>query len=165
MRLLQTFGIVSTSLGTSPFLFLLPFNRRLITQLTAHLALATNLATFAPISNGPSYSVGIPPSSSISQSSKGGIYLSLSAPSSFQWVGLGIGSSMAGSTIFVMYADGTGNVTISGRDGGQGHVEPQLDSTLMTGVTLLAGSGVINNTMVANVHCTLPHKCSEREED
>lgn len=60
---------------------------------------------------------------------------------------------MAGATIFVMYADGNGNVTISGRDGGQGHVEPELDSTLMAGVTLLEGSGVNGSVMTANVHC------------
>lgn len=61
---------------------------------------------------------------------------------------------MAGATIFVMYADGTGNVTISARDGGQGHVEPQHDSTIQSGVTLLAGSGIVGGNMIANVHCT-----------
>ena len=60
---------------------------------------------------------------------------------------------MAGATIFVMYADGKGNVTISGRDGGQGHVEPELDSALMGGVTLLEGSGVNGSVMTANVRC------------
>ena len=60
---------------------------------------------------------------------------------------------MAQAVIFVMYADGAGNVTISGRAGGGGHVEPQLDSELMAGVTLLAGSGIVNGKMVANVHC------------
>ncbi|TVY19964.1 Cytochrome b561 and DOMON domain-containing protein, partial [Lachnellula arida] len=102
----------------------------------------------------PSYSVGIPPNSPISTSSPGGIYFSLSAPTSYQWIGLGIGKQMAGATIFVMYADGNGNVTISGRDGGQGHVEPELDSALMAGVTLLEGSGVNGSVMTANVHCT-----------
>jgi len=61
---------------------------------------------------------------------------------------------MAGAKIFVMYADGTGNVTISARDGGGGHVEPQLDSTIMSGITLLEGSGIVGDTMVANVLCT-----------
>ncbi|TVY31409.1 Cytochrome b561 and DOMON domain-containing protein, partial [Lachnellula subtilissima] len=118
--------------------------------------LASSLATYAPISSGPSYSVGIPPNSPISTSSQGGIYFSLSAPTSYQWVGLGIGKQMAGATIFVMYADGNGNVTISGRDGGQGHVEPELDSALMAGVTLLEGSGVNGSIMTANVHCKYP---------
>ena len=62
---------------------------------------------------------------------------------------------MAGATIFVMYADGTGNVTISARDGGGGHVEPQSDSTVQSGITLLAGSGIVGNNMIANVHCML----------
>ncbi|PMD63699.1 iron reductase domain protein, partial [Hyaloscypha bicolor E] len=109
------------------------------------------LATFSP---GPSYSVGVPSSSSISQSSAGGIYFQLSAPTSFQWVGLGIGSQMAGASIFVMYADGAGNVTISARNGGQGHVEPQQSASLQSGVTLLAGSGIVNGRMIANVYCT-----------
>jgi hypothetical protein len=60
---------------------------------------------------------------------------------------------MASATIFVMYADGKGNVTISARDGGQGHVEPSPDSTLQAGVTLLEGSGVVGGNMVANFHC------------
>jgi len=60
---------------------------------------------------------------------------------------------MAGASIFVMYADGNGNVTISARDGGQGHVQPSFDSSLMQGVELLAGSGVVDNVMTANVRC------------
>jgi hypothetical protein len=44
---------------------------------------------------------------------------------------------MAQATIFVMYADGKGNVTVSGRAGGGGHVMPRLDEDLMKGVTLL----------------------------
>lgn len=60
---------------------------------------------------------------------------------------------MSGSTIFVMYTDGTGNVTISARDGGGGHVEPTPDSGIQAGVTLLAGSGVVSGKMIANVKC------------
>jgi len=63
---------------------------------------------------------------------------------------------MAGATIFVMYANGEGNVTISARDGDQGHVEPVPDSTLQSGVTLLAGSGIVDGQMIANVHCMCP---------
>jgi hypothetical protein len=61
---------------------------------------------------------------------------------------------MAGASIFVMYADGQGNVTISARDGDQGHVEPVQDSSLQSGVTLLAGSGIVDGNMIANVYCT-----------
>jgi hypothetical protein len=60
---------------------------------------------------------------------------------------------MEGASIFVMYANGLGNVTISARDGNQGHVEPEQDSSLQSGVTLLAGSGIVNGMMIANVYC------------
>lgn len=65
---------------------------------------------------------------------------------------------MAGSSIFVVYADGQGNVTISGRDGGGGHVEPSLDSKLQSGLELLAGSGDDGTTMTAYVKCK--HICA-----
>lgn len=59
---------------------------------------------------------------------------------------------MTGANIFVMYADGTGNVTISPRTG-TGHTQPKEDAT--TQLTLLAGSGVDTATglMTANVKC------------
>ncbi|RDL42332.1 CBD9-like protein [Venustampulla echinocandica] len=133
-RWLQAYGLVLASLA----------------PLTAAIANYTPLSS----STSPKYSVGIPPGSTISQSTKGGIYISITAPTSYQWVGLGIGRQMAGSTMFVVYADGAGNVTVSGRNGGQGHNEPALDTSLMTGVTVLAGSGVANGVMTAFVHCT-----------
>jgi hypothetical protein len=123
-------------------------------MLTCALVAASRTHALATFSPGPSYAVGIPSSSTISQSSAGGIYFQLSAPTSYQWVGLGIGGQMAEATIFVMYADGQGNVTISARDGNQGHVEPVPDSSLQSGVTLLAGSGIVDGKMVANVYCT-----------
>ena len=116
---------------------------------------ALALASFSPVSNGPTYSVGLPPDATISSSSPGTIYFSLQAPSTYQWAGLGIGSQMAGATIFMMYPDGKGNVTISAREGGKGHVEPQFNSTLMAGVTLLGGSGITGGVMRANVKCAL----------
>ncbi|KAG0649647.1 hypothetical protein D0Z07_4061, partial [Hyphodiscus hymeniophilus] len=112
------------------------------------------LSSYTPITSGPKYQVGVPTGSSISSSSAGTIYFSLSAPSTYQWVGLGIGKQMAGSHIFVMYADGNGNVTISARDGNQGEVEPVFDSSLASGVELLEGSGISNGVMTANVKCT-----------
>lgn len=73
---------------------------------------------------------------------------------------------MAHATIFVMYANGAGNVTMSGRAGGGGHVQPTLDSNLMAGVTLLAGSGIVGSNMVANVHCeSLVDTLSDRDTD
>lgn len=115
---------------------------------------ALGLVSFSPVANGPNYSVGLPPGTTIASSSPGTIYLSLEAPSTYQWAGLGIGEQMAGATIFMMYPNGEGNVTISARNGGGGHVEPQFNSTLMAGVTLLAGSGVDGDVMRANVKCT-----------
>ncbi len=61
---------------------------------------------------------------------------------------MGIGHGMAGAKIFVMYADGTGNVTISPRSG-IGHVMPLYNPAAQ--VTLLAGSGISNGVMTANV--------------
>ncbi|KAM3075801.1 hypothetical protein ACMFMG_007928 [Clarireedia jacksonii] len=117
----------------------------------AFLASVTALATYSP---GPTYSLGIPPSTAAS--GKGNIYFQLSAPNTYRWVGLGIGSRMAGATIFVMYSDGKGNVTVSGRGGGQGHVEPKVDADRAAGldVKLLEGSGVEGGVMRGNVLCT-----------
>ena len=58
---------------------------------------------------------------------------------------------MAGANIFVIYADGHGNVTLSPRHGA-GHFEPEHDTT--ANVTLLEGSGVSQGRMVANVLCS-----------
>lgn len=54
---------------------------------------------------------------------------------------------MAGSSIFVVYTDGKGNVTVSPRDG-LGHFEPLLDSSKT--VTILSGSKADTSTVVAN---------------
>lgn len=100
---------------------------------------------YSPI-DGITYSVGIPPSTTSAGS--GDIYFQISGPSSYQFIAIGIGSGMAGATIFVMYADGTGNVTISPRTG-VGHVMPLFNPAAQ--VTLLAGSGISNGVMTANV--------------
>ncbi|CAD6441244.1 ec1f3bee-01cb-4581-a17e-a99199bf1008 [Sclerotinia trifoliorum] len=110
----------------------------------------SSLATYSTSSGGPSYSVGI------SASNSNNVYFQLAAPTSYQWVALGIGSQMSGSTIFLMYADGSGNVTLSPRKG-TGHVEPKYDSSMT--VKLLAGSGIVDGNMVANVLCT---SCSSK---
>ncbi|KAI8629405.1 iron reductase domain protein [Xylariaceae sp. FL1651] len=96
------------------------------------------------------YQVGVPETSASSGS--GNIYLQLRAPASYSWVALGTGQRMSGSNIFVMYADGAGNVTVSARKGAN-HVMPQHQTT--TQLDLLAGSGIIDggNTMLANVRC------------
>lgn len=58
---------------------------------------------------------------------------------------------MSGSNIFVLYQDASGtNVTLSPRLG-TGHQQPNYNSA--ADVTLLAGSGVSNGMMTANVRC------------
>lgn len=76
----------------------------------------------------------------------------MSGPDTMSWIGIGQGSSMKGSNIFVMYADSTGaNVTVSPRLG-VGHVQPKSDTSAQ--VTLLEGSGIANGQMIANIKCT-----------
>ncbi|KAG9242753.1 integral membrane protein-like protein [Calycina marina] len=137
---------------------------RLTTQLLFGASLVQNtlsVVTFAPSTNGPKYQVAIPSTSSISASSAGPLYISFSAPSSYQWIALGTGTQMAGSTILIIYTDGTGNVTISGRSG-RGEFLPQEDSTVQSGLTLLEGSGVADGVMTANVKCTTCKLQSEK---
>lgn len=62
---------------------------------------------------------------------------------------------MAGSNMFIMYSDGQGNVTVSPRLG-TGQIEPQHDTS--TNITLLQGSGVAGNRMIANVRCANCHR-------
>ncbi|EKG22633.1 DOMON domain protein [Macrophomina phaseolina MS6] len=95
------------------------------------------------------YALNIPESTA--NSGSGDIFFQITAPSSYSWVGLGQGSSMSGSNMFVMYtsADGS-NVTVSPRLG-TGHNMPQFNSN--TQITLLEGSGVSNGQMTANVRC------------
>ncbi|KAH6619248.1 putative carbohydrate binding protein, partial [Chaetomium sp. MPI-SDFR-AT-0129] len=104
--------------------------------------------------NGLCYSIAVPTSSA--NAGSGNIYFQLKAPTSFQWVALGTGSSMAGSNIFLMYQDGKGNLTLSPRTG-VAHTEPKFDtSDTAARLTLLAGSGVSSDgeTMTANVVCS-----------
>ncbi|KAK5723141.1 hypothetical protein LTR17_013936 [Elasticomyces elasticus] len=96
------------------------------------------------------YSLNIPDATATSGT--GDIYFQLSAPTSYQWVALGQGSSMSGANIFIMYtsADGT-NVTVSPRLG-VGNQQPQQDTTAQ--ISVLEGSGVQNGVMTANVRCS-----------
>lgn len=104
--------------------------------------------------NNPTYKFAVPSSSTVSTSSTGALYISISAPSNIQWVGLGTGTDMGGSTMILIYADGSGNITLSGRSA-RGEVQPLLDSTTQAGLTLLAGSAVAaDGSMVANIKCT-----------
>lgn len=94
------------------------------------------------------YAVSVPQTTV--SSGNGDVYMQISAPDTYSWVGFGYGSMMAGATIFVMYADGNGNVTVSPRSG-VGHVMPKYND--QASITLLAGSGVMNGNMTANFKC------------
>jgi len=91
------------------------------------------------------YSVGI--SSAARTAGSGSIYIQVSYGPSYAWVGIGIGRQMDGSSMFVVYTDGTGNVTVSPRNG-IGHSEPSYDSAAR--VTLLGGSKADAQGVVAN---------------
>lgn len=58
---------------------------------------------------------------------------------------------MAGAEMFIVYKDGSGNVTLSTRSA-PGEVEPSYEKR--AGVELLDGSGVENGKMIANVKCS-----------
>jgi len=95
-------------------------------------------------------SLNIPDKSS--SSGNGDIYMQISAPTSYSWVGIGQGSQMAGAQIFVIYTDSSGNnVTMSPRLG-TGHVRPTFNQNAQ--VSLLDGSGVSNGQMTANFKCS-----------
>ncbi|KPM33957.1 hypothetical protein AK830_g12614 [Neonectria ditissima] len=105
-------------------------------------------SSFCPGGGDVCYRWGVPEAAASSGS--GDVYFQIKAPSTYQWVGVGIGSRMAGAEIFVIYQDGSGNVTLSPRSG-KGHVMPQYSSR--SGVELLSGSGVSNSEMTANIRC------------
>ncbi|KAK2768997.1 integral membrane protein [Colletotrichum kahawae] len=96
------------------------------------------------------FKVAVPQAAASSGS--GNLYFQMSAPTSYQWVALGTGSTMSNSNMFIMYTDGAGNVTISPRTA-RGHNMPTVSDN-GAALTLLGGSGVSNGKMVANVLCT-----------
>lgn len=114
---------------------------------SATSVLAQNV-TYCP-GGGVCYAVNVPESTA--SSGTGDIYFQISGPSSMSWIGLGQGEQMSGANIFMIYADAAGtNVTLSPRLG-TGNQQPNSDTTAE--ITLLDGSGISNNMMVANVRC------------
>ncbi|KAJ5825956.1 hypothetical protein N7474_003094 [Penicillium riverlandense] len=77
-------------------------------------------------------------------------FFQIVASTSYQWVALGEGSQMPGANIFVIYASGSGNVTVSPRLG-VGHFEPEFNPNAQ--VSLLEGSGIQDGYMTANIRC------------
>ena len=107
------------------------------------------LVTNCPGNDQLCYSVSVPASSA--SSGKGDVFFQIQAPATYEWAALGQGFQMAGSNIFIVYADAARtNVTLSPRLG-TGDVEPLLDTSAQ--VELLAGSGIANGLMTANVRC------------
>ena len=97
-----------------------------------------------------SYAVNVP--ASTAENGSGDIYFQISGPTTMSWIGFGQGSQMKGSNIFMIYANADGtNVTLSPRLG-TGEQQPDADTSAE--VTLLDGSGISNDMMVANVRCT-----------
>lgn len=79
--------------------------------------------------------------------------MQITAPTSYQWVALGTGNGMSGSNMFIMYQNGNGNITLSSRQG-QGERQPQYNAATASNLQLMAGSGVVNGKMVANIMCS-----------
>ncbi|KAK4116277.1 iron reductase domain protein, partial [Canariomyces notabilis] len=101
---------------------------------------------------GVCYNIAVPTSSA--NAGSGNIYFQIIASTDFQWVALGTGSGMAGSNIFLMYQDGNGNLTLSPRVA-TSYRMPTLDtSSTAAQLTLLAGSGVSDGVMTANIACS-----------
>lgn len=96
------------------------------------------------------FAVNVPEASKGSES--GDIFFQLSAPTSYSWVALAQGTAMSNANMFLMHSSADGlNVTLSARST-SGHVMPTHNDA--ADVTLMAGSGISNGRMIANVKCT-----------
>ena len=110
-------------------------------------AAQAQFASFA--SDDHSIAVNVP--SSTASGSSQSIFFQISAPGGTQWASFGQGSSMSGSNMFVIYASGDDNVTVSPRLG-TGHRMPEFDADAQ--ITVLEGTGVQpDGSLVANVRC------------
>lgn len=108
------------------------------------------LQTFSPPGQSAvSYSVNIP--STTASTGSGPIFIQLKSTQELQWFAWGQGSRMQGANIFVAYASQDGNnVTISPRLGIE-HVEPTYNGQAQ--ISVLAGSGIKDGIMTANIRC------------
>lgn len=128
-----------------------PFtNAALLTALYTATASADPVSHCLNGNNDVCLQIAIPESSASSGS--GNIYFQITAPDSYSWVGIGTGRGMSDANIFIMYANGDGNVTISPRQA-PGEVMPTVVAN-GADLTLLDGSGVSNGVMTANVRCS-----------
>ena len=114
------------------------------TATTAHAQVVSHYAT-----NNICCKANVPDASASSGS--GDLYFQIQGPSSLQWIGLGQGGSMQGAQVFMVYSSASGsNVTLSPRLS-RGNFQPSLENSAQ--VSLLAGSGIADNVMTANVRC------------
>ncbi|KAI5794332.1 hypothetical protein DFH27DRAFT_130337 [Peziza echinospora] len=79
------------------------------------------------------------------------LYLQVVAPATSGWAGVGFGSRMKGSLIFIIYPTTNGkNLTISPRIATANEM-PHYESTI--DFTALEGTGIVDGVWTANIHC------------
>lgn len=122
---------------------------RLLTLLADVAEVWSAAASFCPGGAQVCFRWGVPDAAA--KSGSGNLYFQLRAPTNYSWIGLGTGSQMEGSDMFVMYASGNNNVTLSTRSG-TGHVMPE--HVARNDVQLIEGSGIHDGHMVANIQCS-----------
>lgn len=112
--------------------------------------MATAQSNFASFTTGD-YGISVNVPEDTASGSSQTIYMQIHGPSDAAWIGFGQGSRMAGSNMFIVYTDGSGNVTVSPRTG-TGHFEPEFNSDAQ--ITVLEGSGVDSSgSIIANIRC------------
>ena len=123
------------------------FTSLIAANVSTAAAVQAQFASFA--SDDHSISVNIP--SSTASGSSQSVFFQISAPGGTQWASFGQGSSMSGSNMFVIYASGDNNVTVSPRLG-TGHRMPNFNADAQ--ITVLEGTGVQSDgSLRANVRC------------
>ncbi|KAA8652860.1 hypothetical protein EYZ11_007599 [Aspergillus tanneri] len=96
-------------------------------------------------------SFAITVSSASSSSEPESLLFQLKAPTTTEWVALAQGDQMAGANMFLVYASSTlNNVTVSPRTA-VGHVPPSYKPN--SRIKLLAGTGIKDGIMTANIRC------------
>jgi len=133
------------------------FNMRVRSSaLAAALSFGSTIAANVPTSqqcfasNKACYTLNIPQATV--DSGSGDIFFQISAPTSVGWAALGQGGGMKGANIFVIYPSANGtSITLSPRLA-SGEQQPLYNENAK--VELLAGSGVANGMMIANVKCS-----------
>lgn len=99
------------------------------------------------------YSLNVPDAAS-EEFNNGDIFVQIVGPPSASWIGFGTGTAMDGSTMFIVYANGKGNVTLAARKGkGHAAMSTEDDTRIDIQASLLEGSGAWADNITANIHC------------